>query len=434
MLQIPFTNVQPWSSKQEGLLLPLLSFIAAPPFDCFNGSELSSDSQPLFISCFLIVLLILCQHQQLQDLFSLPGVYCVDVCTDNSPIPSLLSSGCAELASLFQAFLAGEVLHFPDHPKRLFQHLLPLQFISLGRGWRGLCTVFLMRCIVALNDGLGGDGFALERVFFSCTAAGAGLFHGQCYTGNSQSPGALLVFFRQINSHHTGAVSCYLLPTCLACVLNEGISSWFCICSHQGLPQDPPLVLTMPPSFASSQVSQLPSGCLCQHRQVLYPLRYPARYDLLASFDQKIRYPDKSYFVIYDKPLWLATPSFQSPPYCLSSLQELSSYSSHRKHHASVNRVIKLTRVQFYLMNITAPPRSIRALRSSFTLAVVAPVSILISSICLLFVTLINSFLSIKTEAEDVFSLEVKSGGCIISLITITSSLYSDCVSFLILL
>lgn len=84
-------------------------------------------------------------------------------------------------------------------------------------------------------------------------------------------------------------------------------------------------------------------------------------------------------------------------------------------------------------MNITAP-RSIRALRSSFTLAVIAPVSILISSICLLFVTLINSFLSIKTEAEDVFSLEVKSGGCIISLITITYSLYSDCVSFLILL
>lgn len=83
---------------------------------------------------------------------------------DNSPIPSLLSSGCAELASLFQAFLAGEVL-FPDHLKRHFQHLLPLQFIGLGRGWRGLCTVFLTRCIVALNDGLGGDGFALERVF-----------------------------------------------------------------------------------------------------------------------------------------------------------------------------------------------------------------------------------------------------------------------------
>lgn len=31
---------------------------------------------------------------------------------------------------------------------------------------------------MALNDGLGGDGFALERVFFSYTAAGAGLFHG----------------------------------------------------------------------------------------------------------------------------------------------------------------------------------------------------------------------------------------------------------------
>lgn len=85
-------------------------------------------------------------------------------------------------------------------------------------------------------------------------------------------------------------------------------------------------------------------------------------------------------------------------------------------------------------MNITAPPRSIWALRSSFALAVIAPVSILISSICLLSVTLINSFLSVKTEAEDVFSLEVKSGGCIISLITITSSLYSNCVSFLILL
>lgn len=40
-----------------------------------------------------------------------------------------------------------------------------------------------------------------------------------------------------------------MLPTCLACVLNESISSWFCICSHQGLPQDPPLVLMMPPAL-----------------------------------------------------------------------------------------------------------------------------------------------------------------------------------------
>lgn len=42
-----------------------------------------------------------------------------------------------------------------------------------------------------------------------------------------------------------------------------------------------------------------------------------------------------------------------------------------------------------------------------FISAVLALVSILKPSICLLFVTLINSFLLLKMEAEDVFSLEV---------------------------
>lgn len=69
-----------------------------------------------------------------------------------------------------------------------------------------------------------------------------------------------------------------------------------------------------------------------------------------------------------------------------------------------------------------------------FISAVLALVSILKLSIYLLFVTLINSFLLLKMEAKDVFSLEVTSRGHIISLITITSSVFSDCMVFLILL
>lgn len=97
---------------------------------------------------------------------------------------------------------------------------------------------------------------------------------------------------------------------------------------------------------------------------------------------------------------------------------------------------LKLTRVECYVMEITCSSCLDFTSASYFVFvsAVITPVSILKSFIRLLFVTLINSFLLLKMEAEDVFSLEVTFRGCIISLITITSSVYSDYIALLILL
>lgn len=55
---------------------------------------------------------------------------------------------------LFQDFLSGEVLRFLDQIKRLFQHLLPLQFIGLGYGCWILRTMFPLRFTLALDGGL----------------------------------------------------------------------------------------------------------------------------------------------------------------------------------------------------------------------------------------------------------------------------------------
>lgn len=100
----------------------------------------------------------------------------------------------------------------------------------------------------------------------------------------------------QADEFTSAAISCYFLPMCLACVLNESISSLFCVSNPRGLPRDALIFLCwwcLPALHHHKFHHHIQDVCASAIRSwstllVLYPCRYSRIWSYILWLENQI--------------------------------------------------------------------------------------------------------------------------------------------------